>query len=388
MNTIQECYEKINDYSRLCDDPKEIKWAWNELESIILSDRSDLLLDGFLRLIESKIDYYPDFNVGMRDMKEYGYKYKLMLPLQKEKALELFKDDRCIYLLHEDGTESQVNNIDEIKQFNGIYGIEKDDWDEYISVPEIEVDYTDDTEPFVLGFDEEIKYPLSSLEEVTNFLDQIDNRVNKIELFLNEHLHYNTTQIDLVDRIIDFIYDYDFYDALDSNNNYENGRTEVESMLKNPVKVKSLLRSIESTLELGELDAEQLPVAKGIIAELTEIDHNHEKMIEHCKKIISQYIFDEFDEEIDLTDRDISKIDLAYTTTEDGEHEVQAWVDLENKRLVKEVDNEVILEEKFTDYDDLIERISYLEFSELTYVDEEQLESLEKKEDKTLSTQK
>ena len=61
---------------------------------------------------------------------------------------------------------------------------------------------------------------------------------------------------------------------------------------------------------------------------------------------------------------------------------------MENKRLVKEVDNEVISEEKFTDYDDLIERISYLEFSELTYVDEEQLESLEKKEDKTLSTQK
>ena len=52
-----------------------------------------------------------------------------MLPLTQERALELFDHDFPIYLLHADGAETTVDDRKQILEHDGIFGIEKGDWE-------------------------------------------------------------------------------------------------------------------------------------------------------------------------------------------------------------------------------------------------------------------
>lgn len=71
----------------------------------------------------------PDPNITLADMNAYGYTYENMLPISKEVAQKLFEMDAPIYMLHYDDTESMVLDESEIKDFEGMFGIEKQDWD-------------------------------------------------------------------------------------------------------------------------------------------------------------------------------------------------------------------------------------------------------------------
>jgi len=70
----------------------------------------------------------PDNSISIENMNLYGYYYDGILPLQEERALELYDRDMCIYLLYEDNTEAMVNDRDEIENHSGIFGIEREDW--------------------------------------------------------------------------------------------------------------------------------------------------------------------------------------------------------------------------------------------------------------------
>lgn len=52
-----------------------------------------------------------------------------MLPLTKERAMELFDHDLPVYLLREDGSQTTVENRKQIAEHEGIFGIEKGDWE-------------------------------------------------------------------------------------------------------------------------------------------------------------------------------------------------------------------------------------------------------------------
>ena len=77
---------------------------------------------------QAEIDALPDTMVGISEMQEYGYTWNEMLPLTKERALELFDHDLPVYLLHGDGSESTVNDRKQIAEHEGMFGIEKGDW--------------------------------------------------------------------------------------------------------------------------------------------------------------------------------------------------------------------------------------------------------------------
>ena len=77
---------------------------------------------------QAEIDALPDTMVGISEMQEYGYTWNEMLPLTKKRALELFDHDLPVYLLHEDGSESTVNDRKQIAEHEGMFGIEKGDW--------------------------------------------------------------------------------------------------------------------------------------------------------------------------------------------------------------------------------------------------------------------
>ena len=87
-------------------------------------------IDNNLSVMEqAEIDALPDPLIGLSEMREYGYTWNKMLPLMQEKALELFDHDLPVYLLHNDGSETTVDDRKQIMEHEGIFGIEKGDWE-------------------------------------------------------------------------------------------------------------------------------------------------------------------------------------------------------------------------------------------------------------------
>lgn len=78
---------------------------------------------------QAEIDALPDPMIGLSEMEEYGYTWEEMLPLTQERALELFDRDLPVYLLHEDGSEMMAENRVQLMGHEGIFGIEKADWE-------------------------------------------------------------------------------------------------------------------------------------------------------------------------------------------------------------------------------------------------------------------
>lgn len=71
----------------------------------------------------------PDPAISVQSMNAYGYTDADMLPLTKDRALELAERDVTVYLLHPDNTEAMAFDADEVQSFDGIFGITREDWD-------------------------------------------------------------------------------------------------------------------------------------------------------------------------------------------------------------------------------------------------------------------
>ena len=71
----------------------------------------------------------PDPEINERAMQSYGYTDEEMLPLSKDRALELMERDVTVYLLYGDNTEAMALDDREIIEHNGLFGITREDWD-------------------------------------------------------------------------------------------------------------------------------------------------------------------------------------------------------------------------------------------------------------------
>ena len=80
---------------------------------------------------EQALDEYPtpDEQVSTSDMQEYGYSYDGMLPVTRERALELDAAGLTVYVLHEDNTESMVFDPQEIMDHGGLFGVDHEEWE-------------------------------------------------------------------------------------------------------------------------------------------------------------------------------------------------------------------------------------------------------------------
>ena len=85
-----------------------------------------------IRAAEEEIDALPDGMVGLSEMHEYGYSWDEMLPLTKDRALELFGEDVAVYQLHADGSETLVEDSAALQGHDGLFGVEKGDWSAYL----------------------------------------------------------------------------------------------------------------------------------------------------------------------------------------------------------------------------------------------------------------
>ena len=73
--------------------------------------------------------YMPDPSMSIEAMNAYGYMDSDMLPLSKERALELFERDVPIYMLYDGNTEAMAFEAEDIVLFSGCFGITREDWD-------------------------------------------------------------------------------------------------------------------------------------------------------------------------------------------------------------------------------------------------------------------
>ena len=72
----------------------------------------------------------PDTGIGFLEMYQYGYTDgNTMLPLTKERAMELFMQDVPVFLLYGDNTEAMVLDAEDISSHTGVFGVEREEWD-------------------------------------------------------------------------------------------------------------------------------------------------------------------------------------------------------------------------------------------------------------------
>lgn len=73
----------------------------------------------------------PDAMVSVSDMKEFGYLWDRMLPMGREKALELYEKGVMVQKLYPDDTETYVQGVEDLQEHDGMFGVEKGDWEKW-----------------------------------------------------------------------------------------------------------------------------------------------------------------------------------------------------------------------------------------------------------------
>lgn len=73
--------------------------------------------------------YLPDPAMTVEAMNAYGYTDADMLPLSRERAIELFQRDVPVYMLYDDNSEAMAFDTDEIIAFGGMLGVTTADWE-------------------------------------------------------------------------------------------------------------------------------------------------------------------------------------------------------------------------------------------------------------------
>lgn len=71
----------------------------------------------------------PDPTLTVDDIRSYGYLDSDMLPLSKDRAVELLEHDITVYMLYPDNAEEMVFEAEDIIKHDGMFGVTRPDWD-------------------------------------------------------------------------------------------------------------------------------------------------------------------------------------------------------------------------------------------------------------------
>jgi len=125
MNTVKSYLSNLQ--NRMLEG--ELKTAVREAS---WSSTPIVLQNKLERIYHDHLEYkglLPDTTITQDDSRKYGYTYADMLPLHRERALELHDNGHGIFLLYDNDSESIVSYREDIEDFGGIFGIEREEWD-------------------------------------------------------------------------------------------------------------------------------------------------------------------------------------------------------------------------------------------------------------------
>jgi len=71
----------------------------------------------------------PDPSVSIASMNAFGYTDTDMLPLSRERALELMERDVPVYMLYDNNTAAMAFDAEDIRLYSGFFGVTRDDWE-------------------------------------------------------------------------------------------------------------------------------------------------------------------------------------------------------------------------------------------------------------------
>ena len=121
-----------------------------------------------------------------------------------------------------------------------------------------------------------------------------------------------------------------------------------------------------------DFDSNLDPTPQGFRVEDFPVSEN--PLIEQAKQLIDDFCRREYDREEGADYSDLTRVEIAYTTTEDEKHEIQVAVDLVNPAINTYIDNTLV---ESGEYESMEELVKYglfdLDYGELVYVTEEQL---------------
>jgi antirestriction protein ArdC len=72
----------------------------------------------------------PDPTMSIEAMCAYGYTDSDMLPLSKERALELLDRDVPVYMLYDDNSAAMAFEAEDIQLYSGFLGVSREDWEQ------------------------------------------------------------------------------------------------------------------------------------------------------------------------------------------------------------------------------------------------------------------
>ena len=100
--------------------------------------------------------------------------------------------------------------------------------------------------------------------------------------------------------------------------------------------------------------------------------------LDKAKQIIDDFCREEYQQEDGADYNDLANVGVAYTTTEDDKHEIQARVNLVDFRIETLADGKVIRSEQYASLEELTEKgLQALSFDDLVYLSEEELAQVE-----------
>ena len=103
-----------------------------------------------------------------------------------------------------------------------------------------------------------------------------------------------------------------------------------------------------------------------------------EASLDTAKHLIDDFCREEYQREDGADYTDLTNVGIAYTTTEDDKHEIQARVNLVDFRIETLADGKVVRSEQYASLEELTEKgLQALSFDDLVYLSEEELAQVE-----------
>ena len=118
------------------------------------------------------------------------------------------------------------------------------------------------------------------------------------------------------------------------------------------------------------------PPPKGF--EIIDSPYLSDNALDKAKRLIDDFCREEYQQEDGADYTDLANVGVAYTTTEDYKHEIQARVNLVDFRIETLADGKVVRSEQYASLEELTEKgLQSLSFDDLVYLSEEELAQVE-----------
>lgn len=322
----------------------------------------EITIDNHLFVIESVSDFSKD--VSLRDV-----------TFRNQNGFPINRVEKLSYVLRLVNEQYPLDFKEEIQVKDIQYEYHLGDR-VYLGSNEYEILSFDDNRVMLYDFD----MPLFN-KEFTR--EEFDLKVK--ENPLNDHLIVTEVipindEKDLATRVTLFMKDYDFYeykDNLEINETDEDAIVKVRELLADKDSAKGIIDYFES-IDVEDLEQEDFIEYRAILNELYQIEPTQRDLLSEAKALIDEYCNQEFDSEDGADYSDLSSIGVAYTETDEG-YPIQAIVDLNHFKIETEVMGVITHLEQYESLEELVDKgLPNLDFSELTYISEEDMEKIER----------